>query len=129
MSATIISIDGQRLDGPPALATADEERRAALHTLGGALKQHGYAFTTVTPVTHARVNARAAAGWAHDLSGIFGFTVFLPVLALGAVHLVLAPRSKILCLAPVPFAVAFYEIPTIAILVGWGALEVLLFAV
>ncbi|MGK2954817.1 MAG: rhomboid family intramembrane serine protease [Solirubrobacterales bacterium] len=68
-------------------------------------------------------------GAVDDQSGAFGFTVFLPVLALGALHLALAPRSKILCLVPIPFAMAFYEVPTIAILVGWVALEVLLFAV
>jgi membrane associated rhomboid family serine protease len=68
-------------------------------------------------------------GAVDDQSGIFGFTVFLPVLALGALHLTLAPRSKIICLVPIPFAMAFYEIPTIAILIGWVALEVLLFAV
>ncbi|MDQ1923076.1 class I SAM-dependent methyltransferase [Massilia pseudoviolaceinigra] len=74
MSASIISIDGHRLDQAPPIGIAGEERKAALHALGCALKQHGYAFTTVTPLTHSRVNARLASGWAHDLSGIFGWS-------------------------------------------------------
>lgn len=81
MSAAIIPIRGHRLDRSPPLAGADEERRAALQALGGALKQHGYAFTTVTPLTHKRVNARAASGLAHDLPGIFGWSrPFMPSL-------------------------------------------------
>lgn len=68
-------------------------------------------------------------GGVDDNSGIFVVSLFLPVLAIGLLHLALAPRSKILCLVPIPFAMAFYEIPTIAILVGWIGLEVLLTAV
>ncbi|NHZ96005.1 class I SAM-dependent methyltransferase [Massilia sp. CCM 8734] len=74
MSATIISIDGHRLDQAPPLGIAGDERRAALYALGCGLKQHGYVFTTVTPLTHSRVNARLANGWAHDLAGIFGWS-------------------------------------------------------
>ncbi|NHZ42551.1 methyltransferase [Massilia aquatica] len=74
MSASIISIDGHRLDQAPPLGIASDERRAALYALGCGLKQHGYAFTTVTPLTHSRVNARLANGWAHDLAGIFGWS-------------------------------------------------------
>jgi hypothetical protein len=48
------------------------------------------------------------------------------VLTLGAIHLALAPASKIVTLVPIPFAMAFYEIPTIAMLIGWAALEVAL---
>ena len=34
----------------------------------------GYAFTTPTPLTHARVNARPGADQAHDLRGVFGWS-------------------------------------------------------
>jgi methylase of polypeptide subunit release factors len=46
----------------------------ALAALGAALKQRAYQFTTVTPLTQHRVNARAGAAWAHDLPGIFGWS-------------------------------------------------------
>ncbi|MBK5232054.1 MAG: rhomboid family intramembrane serine protease [Thermoleophilia bacterium] len=59
-------------------------------------------------------------------SGLIAVSIFLPVLALGALHLALAPGSKIVTLVPIPFAMAFYEIPTVAMLIGWVALEVIL---
>lgn len=68
-------------------------------------------------------------GAVDEPSGMFAISIFLPVLGLGFIHLALAPRSKILALVPVPFAMQFYEIPTVAMLVGWVALEVLLTAV
>ena len=74
MTASLITIDGHRLDRAPSFQHASAERKAALRQLGAALKQHGYAFTTVTPLTHKRVNARFASGWAHDLAGIFGWS-------------------------------------------------------
>jgi membrane associated rhomboid family serine protease len=61
--------------------------------------------------------------------GTFAVSLFLPVLLLGMLHVALAPRSKILVLVPIPFAMAFYEIPTVAMLVVWVAAEVLLTAV
>lgn len=61
--------------------------------------------------------------------GVFTISLFLPVLALGLLHLALAPRSRILAMVPVPFAMSFYEIPTVAMLVTWLAVEVLLTAV
>jgi len=61
--------------------------------------------------------------------GLFAVSLFLPVLALGLIHLALAPRSKILIMVPVPFAMSFYEVPTVAMLVTWVAVEVLLTAV
>ncbi|MBC7452566.1 MAG: class I SAM-dependent methyltransferase [Massilia sp.] len=42
--------------------------------LGCALRQRAYSFTTVTPLTHQRVNGRDSAAWAHDLPGIFGWS-------------------------------------------------------
>lgn len=62
-------------------------------------------------------------------AGSFAISLFLPVLAIGLLHLALAPKSKILAFVPVPFAMTFFEIPTVAMLVGWLALEVLLTAV
>ncbi len=58
--------------------------------------------------------------------GVLAVSIFLPVLALGSIHLALAPDSKIITLVPIPFAIAFYETPTVAVLFGWVALEVLL---
>ncbi|AEV85584.1 SAM-dependent methyltransferase [Actinoplanes sp. SE50] len=46
----------------------------ALLELGQALKAAGYEFTTVTPATHARVNARPANAEAHDLRDVFGWS-------------------------------------------------------
>ena len=53
---------------------ADASRDAALLELGQALKGAGYRFTTVTPATHALVNARPGNQWAQDLAGVFGWS-------------------------------------------------------
>lgn len=57
-----------KLQHPPAYP------HAALLSLGRALQEHGYGFTTVTPLTQQRVNARAESAQAHDLAGIFGWS-------------------------------------------------------
>lgn len=64
-----------------------------------------------------------------DEVGRWAVSLFLPVLAIGAIHLALAPRSRILTMVPIPFAMSFFEIPTVAMLFVWLALEVLLTAV
>jgi SAM-dependent methyltransferase len=46
----------------------------ALIRLAGMLRADGYAFSTVTPATHARVNARAGNAFASDLVGVFGWS-------------------------------------------------------
>jgi methylase of polypeptide subunit release factors len=46
----------------------------ALLALGRALQAAGYQFTTVTPATHARVNARPGSERAHDLRDVFGWS-------------------------------------------------------
>ena len=51
-----------------------DDREAALVALGRALHASGYRFTTVTPATHRRVNARPANAEAEDLHGIFGWS-------------------------------------------------------
>ena len=51
---------------------SDEER--ALVRLGEALRTAGYAFTTPTPATHARVNARPENSGAKDLRDVFGWS-------------------------------------------------------
>lgn len=53
---------------------ADEGRDEALWRLGQELLRRGYRFTTVTPASHARVNARPENRWAQDLRGIFGWS-------------------------------------------------------
>lgn len=67
-------------------------------------------------------------GWVDDGTGPFAVSLFIPVLATAGAHIILAPRSKILCLIPVPFAMTFVEVPTIAMTIIWLALEVLLTA-
>ncbi|MEV8503512.1 class I SAM-dependent methyltransferase [Actinoplanes sp. NPDC051475] len=47
---------------------------AALRELGTLLKDTGYAFTTVTPATHARVNARPENALARDLRDVLGWS-------------------------------------------------------
>lgn len=68
-------------------------------------------------------------GAVDEEAGIFAVSLFMPVLLLGGLHLALAPKSRILALVPVPFAMTFFEIPTVAMLLIWLALEVLLTAV
>ncbi len=68
-------------------------------------------------------------GGVDDQSGAFAISLFMPVLLIGGLHLALAPRSRIVVLVPVPFAMTFVEVPTVAMLVGWVALEMLLTAV
>jgi methylase of polypeptide subunit release factors len=46
----------------------------ALVALGRALAGTGYHFTTVTPATHRRINARPENRWAADLRGVFGWS-------------------------------------------------------
>lgn len=46
----------------------------ALVALGRWLRERGYRFTTVTPATHARVNARAGTAQAGDLRDVFGWS-------------------------------------------------------
>jgi len=59
-------------------------------------------------------------------SGTFAVSIFLPVLTLGTIHLAIAPSSKVVTMVPIPFAMAFYEIPTVAMLIGWASVEVLI---
>jgi methylase of polypeptide subunit release factors len=53
-------------------ATARED--AALLDLVALLRDAGYHFTTVTPLTQARVNKRPSNAWATDLVGVFGWS-------------------------------------------------------
>lgn len=47
---------------------------SALVALVDLLRDEGYQFTTVTPLTHARVNKRLGNDWAEDLAGVFGWS-------------------------------------------------------
>jgi methylase of polypeptide subunit release factors len=47
---------------------------AALVALVQMLRNEGYQFTTVTPLTQARVNKRPGNEWASDLAGVFGWS-------------------------------------------------------
>ena len=53
---------------------AMEVREAALVALGEELRARGYTFTTVTPETHRRVNARPGAKRAHSVRDVFGWS-------------------------------------------------------
>lgn len=64
-----------------------------------------------------------------EQTGTFAISLFMPVLLIGGLHLALAPKSRILVMVPIPLAMSFMEIPTVAVLIGWTALEVLLTAV
>ena len=48
--------------------------RDALFALGRALEAAHYRFTTLTPASHQRVNARPGNEQAHDLRGVFGWS-------------------------------------------------------
>ena len=47
---------------------------AAVHDLLVTLGEQRYAFVSVAPETHTRVNRRPGNAWAHDLRGIFGWS-------------------------------------------------------
>lgn len=55
-----------------------DSRLEALITLGQELQAQDYRFTTVTPATHARVNARPENQVAEDLQGVFGWSRLFP---------------------------------------------------
>lgn len=74
MTASVTSIEEHRIGQVLPPGAGSDGRKAALVELGRALRQHAYSFTTVTPLTHQRVNAREGAAWAHDLAGIFGWS-------------------------------------------------------
>ncbi|HEY9461420.1 MAG TPA: SAM-dependent methyltransferase, partial [Paralcaligenes sp.] len=68
-----------------------EDQDLAMVQLGRLLKSSGYCFTTVTPKTHALVNARRGNEWARGLKGVFGWsrpfrTQTVPVEILNAMH-------------------------------------------
>lgn len=54
--------------------TALSERNQALLKLGQALQAREYRFTTVTPLTHSRINQRRENAMAEDLAGVFGWS-------------------------------------------------------
>lgn len=74
MTASVTSIEEHRIDQILPAGAGSDERKSAMVELGRALRRHAYSFTTVTPLTHQRVNARESAAWAHDLPGIFGWS-------------------------------------------------------
>ncbi len=55
-------------------AAADADLTAALSRVAAWLQEQRYAFTTVTPATHARVNARPSAQVARTLRDVFGWS-------------------------------------------------------
>ncbi len=57
----------------PKVARVDSQHEALVE-LGRALRDSGYRFTTVTPETHRRVNARPSAREARSLRDVFGWS-------------------------------------------------------
>lgn len=53
------------------LSPSDTDHLSALLHVA---RDGGYRFTTCTPATHARVNARLGNEWAHDLAGVLGWS-------------------------------------------------------
>jgi methylase of polypeptide subunit release factors len=68
----------------------------ALYALGRALQAAGYRFTTVTPATHERVNARAGNERARNLRDAFGWSRPFGKSALGAELRTLMQRAGVL---------------------------------
>ncbi|MCO5316266.1 MAG: rhomboid family intramembrane serine protease [Solirubrobacterales bacterium] len=64
-----------------------------------------------------------------ESSGPFAISLFLPVLAIGLIHVAIAPRSRIVGALPIPFAVTFVTIPTVVMVVIWLVLEMALTAI
>lgn len=54
--------------------TSQSGVEAKLLQMARSVRSTGYAFTTPTPATHARVNARPGSAWAQDLAGVFGWS-------------------------------------------------------
>jgi methylase of polypeptide subunit release factors len=62
------------LSAPRNTESDTKEPAAALLELGRMLQRADYHFTTVTPLTHRRVNARAESAWAETLADVFGWS-------------------------------------------------------
>ncbi|HEY6772859.1 MAG TPA: class I SAM-dependent methyltransferase [Oxalicibacterium sp.] len=75
-----ISQASERMNVPGSVETSVEmslrqpDRAQALHLLGERLLAEGYHFTTVTPVTHGRINARSGNEWARTTADVFGWS-------------------------------------------------------
>ncbi len=74
-----VSVQGQELDasttaGPLPIFRYTNQVKVALHQLATWLQTNHYRFITVTPATHARVNARLENSQAQSLAGIFGWS-------------------------------------------------------
>lgn len=74
MPASVISIAAVRPVHSISLSINSAPRARALFQVGEYLRECGYRFTTPTPLTHARVNARPGKAHAHDLAGVFGWS-------------------------------------------------------
>jgi methylase of polypeptide subunit release factors len=70
---SILSPDLDPSLGSPTWSAEIARPDRALVALGKSLQAAGYRFTTVTPLTHRRVNARETSG-AHTLADIFGWS-------------------------------------------------------
>jgi methylase of polypeptide subunit release factors len=68
------SLPTQHCIGPKPISEAAIREDAALLELVELLRAEGYHFTTVTPLTQARVNMRQGNRWATDLVGVFGWS-------------------------------------------------------
>jgi len=72
---TASMVPGSDHDGVQCAVPEPVSRRyEALFQLGCSLKSGCYSFTTVTPATHKRINARAGNFYSSDVTGIFGWS-------------------------------------------------------
>lgn len=75
MRASVTFVGNAPTSAAPAAAPGrTASAAAALRRLGGALKDLGYRFTTVTPATHERVNRRPENAWARDVRDVLGWS-------------------------------------------------------
>jgi hypothetical protein len=89
-AADFLAISGSAVSIRQSLPPADEasltNQEKALVELGGVLREMNYHFTTLTPASQARVNARAENTVARDPQGVFGWSrPFKPGLLPGSI--------------------------------------------
>lgn len=101
----------------------------AIWLFGGALERKVGPAGLVGTYLVALALSGLVAGLIEGSAGVFTFFPPGAALGLGLALLVLAPRAKIVTLIPIPFAMGFYEVPSVlilAILVALAAIASLL---
>ena len=73
-ASRVKSLSTQDCMGSTPMSGPTAREDAALIELVELLRTEGYHFTTVTPLTQARVNSRLGNNWTMDLAGVFGWS-------------------------------------------------------